>query len=314
MKRRMTQILLAVVLDLLIGDPKALPHPVRWVGRIIDLFERKFYRANREYEGGVLLVFAVLSLSLAPVLLLLRLVESLHLLTGSIIIYYTISFKSLKDTASEIAGLLERDELDEARTRVSELVGRDTKDLETAEVVRGTVESVAESASDGIFAPIFYAITGGPIAAALYRAVNTLDSMVGYRNDKYARFGWASARLDDVLNYFPSRITAACFIAAGTIKGENPSSVTKILLRDAKKHKSPNAGWPEAAMAGLLNVRLGGLNYYEGRPVLGAYLGEPTEPLTPVKIDEALQHLSLAYIVFLAGLSLTGLVLKRVSG
>lgn len=314
MKRRMTQILLAVVLDLVVGDPKALPHPVRWVGRIIDFFERQFYRANREHERGVLLVLAVLALSLAPTLLLLRLVKSLHLLIGSILIYYTISFKSLKDTASEIAGLLERDELDEARTRVSELVGRDTRNLDSTEIVRATVESLAENASDGVFAPLFYAALGGPIGAVFYRAVNTLDSMVGYRNERYRRFGSASARLDDLLNLIPARLTAASFIAAGTIMGISPSPVIKTAFRDAGKHNSPNAGWPESAMAGLLKVRLGGLNYYDGRPVKGACLGEPVEPLVPERINEALQHLPLAYVVFLAGLSLAGLVLEKVSG
>ena len=171
--------------------------------------------------------------------------------------------------------------------------------------MRATLETLAENASDGIFAPCIYALLGGARAAFLYRTVNSLDSMVGYRNQRYLRFGWASAQLDDLVNLLPSRLTAAFLLAAGALCGGDMLQSVKILRRDAAKHASPNAGWPEAAMAGALRVRLGGTNLYDGIPHDGAKLGDPLEPLEPHKIDEAVRLVTIAYALLLGFMALT---------
>jgi adenosylcobinamide-phosphate synthase len=318
MKKRWMQIILAVLLDLLLGDPETPKHPVGWIGRLTVCFEERLYKRGSEYPGGALLLLIVVVAAFAPSAIVLRLSRRVHplceLFVGSLMIYFAVSFRSLKEAASQVERLLESGDIESARLKVSELVGRDTEDLDEPEVVRAALESVAENASDGVFAPLFYAAAGGPTLAVLHRAVNTLDSMVGYRNERYERFGSASARLDDLLNYVPSRLTAASFTAAGALKGRNPTPVIKTALRDAPKHKSPNAGWPEAAMACLLNVRLGGLNYYGGNPVRGSFLGEPIDPLATAKIDEAIRYLSISYALFLAGILLAALAAGRLSG
>ena len=305
LKWHLLQMLLAVALDFAVGDPKSkyFPHPVRWVGNFISLVERHIYPKNPRYLGGVLLLLLVLGVSLGTAFMAIWLADLVNpflaFLVGSLLIFYSISFTSLRDAALCVERCLKEQDLEKARLEVGEIVGRDTGELDSQELVRATVETVAENASDGLIAPLLYALFGGPLFAFSYRVVNTLDSMVGYRDERYNHFGWASARLDDLLNFLPSRLTALLLTLAGVCKGKNPLSVAGITFRDASKHKSPNAGWPEAAMAGLLNVRLAGINYYQGKPSCGAYLGNPEQPLTFQKIRESLVYFSLFYFIFL---------------
>jgi adenosylcobinamide-phosphate synthase len=312
MRKQNLQVLMAAGLDALAGDPRDVLHPVRWTGRAITALEKLIYPLAPGYAGGVLLTGLTLgAVALALSTLPLNNREGrgpVSLLAGAVLVDATISFKQLTGRSREIRTSLERGDLSRARDLAGEMVGRDTWDLTCADVVRATVETLAENASDGIFAPCIYALLGGARAAFLYRTVNTLDSMVGYRNQRYARFGWASARLDDLANLLPSRVTAAFLLAAGTLCGADMLQSVKILRQDAQAHASPNAGWPEAIMAGALRVRLGGTNTYNGIPHDGAGLGDPLEPLEPRKIGEAVRMVTVAYALLLGITALTALL------
>lgn len=309
MREQNLQVLLAAGLDALAGDPPDNFHPVGWTGKVIAVFEKLIYPLAPGYAGGILLT----GLSLGAVALALEALPlsnrkshgPARLTAGAVIVDATISFEQLIGRCREISALLETGDLERARRRVGEMVGRDTRNLTREEVVRATVETLAENASDGIFAPCVYTLLGGARAAFLYRTVNTLDSMVGYRNQRYARFGWAPARLDDLANLLPSRLTAVFLLAAAALGGGDMLQSVKILRRDAHAHASPNAGWPEAAMAGALRVRLGGTNLYDGIPHAGAGLGDPLEPLEPRKIDEAARMVTVAYALFLGVMALS---------
>jgi len=181
-------------------------------------------------------------------------------------------------------------------------VGRDTAALSEEEIVRATVESVSENTSDGIVAPLFYLALGGPACAMAYKAINTLDSMVGYRSDRYRDFGWASARTDDLANWIPARLTAVAMSVAAAIRLGTGLSAWRICWRDARNHPSPNSGWPEAAMAGALGVQLGGGNVYGGEPEVGVRLGDPFAPFCLALIPVALQVMGVAYGLLVIGL------------
>jgi adenosylcobinamide-phosphate synthase len=205
---------------------------------------------------------------------------------------------------------LETGSLDDARLAVARIVGRDTAQLSEAEVVRATVETVAESTSDGIVAPLFFLVLGGAPLALAYKAISTLDSMVGHLDEQYRYFGWASARLDDVANWIPARLTALVIVVSASVvfrNGERRKRAWHVLWRDGKKHPSPNGGRPEAAMAGALGVQLGGTNFYEGVPSARPVLGESVRSLSPPCIDEALRVM---WVVFaLTALLAAGLLL-----
>ena len=185
------------------------------------------------------------------------------------------------------------------------IVGRDTDRLDEPGMVRAAVESVAESTVDGVTAPLFCALVAGPVGAVVYRAINTLDSMFGHQDERYARFGWAAARIDDAANYLPARLTAPLLCLAAMLLGQRPLQAARILLRDGRKHASPNAGLAEAAVAGALGVQFGGRNFYDGRPVDQPAVGDPLTPLSPRHIPLANALMCVAAALFLAaGLSL----------
>jgi adenosylcobinamide-phosphate synthase len=206
-----------------------------------------------------------------------------------VLIYTTIAAKDLAIHGLKVYRPLSAGDLAEARRQVSMLVGRDTERLDETGVARAAVESIAENVVDGVTAPLFFAALFGPIGAVVYRATNTLDSMFGYKNERYARFGWASARLDDVANYLPARLTGPLVALAALLLGERPIGSLRILLRDGKAHTSPNAGLPEAAFAGALGVQLGGPSFYFGQsePVEKPTIGEPLQPLEAEHIRRA---------------------------
>lgn len=262
-------ITLAIVIDKLIGDPKSLPHPVVWIGHLITFLEKRLNCGVRKKQKGILFLFLVIFIVFSLTIAFVSLMYKVHVVVGVLFeafaISYTIAARSLKEAAMAVYKPLEENNLSESRLKLSYIVGRDTDQLQEADIVRGTVETVAENTSDGITAPLFFALIGGASLAFVYRAVNTCDSMVGYQNERFEQFGWASAKLDDVLNLIPSRLTGIIMIIVN--RGENLFSKKEcwqILFKDAPKHPSPNSGWLEAAAASLLGVQLGGLNYYQG--------------------------------------------------
>ena len=212
---------------------------------------------------------------------------------------FMISPRSLAEAGYEIYNLLESKNLIKAREKVGWIVGRDTQNLNEAEVTRATVETVAENTVDGIISPLFYFAIGGLPLAVAYRAINTMDSMLGYRNEKYLYFGRVAARLDDIANFIPARLTGLLFIGAAIILRLDFKNAFKMMMRDARKHPSPNGGWAEATVAGALNIRLGGTNYYFGKPHFRAYMGDPEETLEAAHILGTIRLMYSATILFL---------------
>jgi adenosylcobinamide-phosphate synthase len=312
------ELLAACALDALIGDPRGLPHPVRLIGCSVAWYEcriRSFCRSSNGLRmAGVLFALALPAVAYVLGAVLIALASDLHdwlgRLTNLYLAYTTLAWRDLVEHASHVERALKTDSLLAARRAVSHIVGRDTADLSGQEIVRATVETIAESASDGVLAPLFYLTIGGAPLALAYKGINTLDSMVGHRDERYRDFGWASARLDDLANWIPARFTAWLLVIAAWPSCGLKSAVDswRIWRRDGHKHASPNSGQPEAAMAGALGVQLGGVNYYDGVPVERPRLGDKQEPLEPQHIARALRLITMAYLVGML-LSIAGLTL-----
>ncbi|MFC2949170.1 adenosylcobinamide-phosphate synthase CbiB [Virgibacillus sediminis] len=297
-------LVVAILLDLAIGDPRWIPHPVVLMGKLIGFLEgRCNHGENRRIKGIYLTTTVVLVVFLLSFLLV-YIAYQLHPIVGVCTQIYlvstTIAIKGLSAAAKAILTPLVAGDLAEARKQLSMVVGRDTQDLPESEIVRGTVETVAENTVDGITAPLFWTVVGGAPLAMVYRAINTLDSMIGYKNERYKQFGWASARLDDVVNWIPARITAlSIWLAALIIKGSKKKHGWKITCRDANKHPSPNSGWSEAMVAGLMGVQLGGINYYGGQKSVRATMGDQLKQLTKDDITRSIQYMHGGWLVFL---------------
>nr|MBA5585787.1 cobalamin biosynthesis protein [Anaerobacillus isosaccharinicus]QOY38767.1 cobalamin biosynthesis protein [Anaerobacillus isosaccharinicus] len=297
---------LAFIIDLIIGDPRWLPHPVRGMGKLISLFERFLNKGTKRKLRGVIFLLVYLTIIVLIVWSILFLAYKFNWYFGlfieSFIISTTIATKGLKEAALQVYQPLKDGDFVRARANLAMIVGRDTENLNEGEIVRGAVETVAENTSDGITAPLFYAFFGGGVLAILYRAVNTCDSMVGYRNERYSEFGFASARFDDVLNYLPSRISGSIMLIFNKPLESNKHNCFNILLRDARKHPSPNSGWLEAAMAGLLAVQLGGRNTYKGIESLRAKMGDPLTSLHSEHIivcNRIMMRTCIGFVIFL---------------
>ncbi|MGR2737779.1 adenosylcobinamide-phosphate synthase CbiB [Billgrantia sp. Q4P2] len=303
----------AILLDLVLGDPRWLPHPVVAMGRLIGILERRWNRGPPRARRlkGFLLTGCVVGLVYAMAWGVLAALAWLHPwlgLAGEVLLLASaLAIKGLRDAAMAVATPLMRGDLGEARHAVAMIVGRDTEALDEAGITRATVETVAENSVDGITAPLFWALLGGAPLALAYKAVNTLDSMVGYRSERYVDFGYASARLDDLANWVPARLTAlAMWLAALVMPEARTRGALAGTWYDAPGHPSPNAGWTEAMMAHLLGVQLGGINHYGGSISERALMGEPREPLRVAHIDRAVRHMHGAWIVFflvMAGLA-----------
>lgn len=272
----------ALITDMLFGDPRWLPHPVRWIGQLIVFTERLLYpkkrSGKREFIAGCIVCFTVIAVSAGSVYLILHIGQMISsvvfFLIQGIIGFYCLSARSLIDAALEVRKHLDTNDLPGARKALSMIVGRDTANLGESGIVCATVETVAENITDGIISPLIYFALGGPMAAIAFKAVSTMDSMIGYKNERYRYFGTCAARLDDILNFIPARITAFILIPlAAMITGNNWMKAFQIAKRDRLKHESPNSAHGEAAMAGALDVRLGGGAFYDGvfssRPYLG---------------------------------------------
>ncbi|MDN3015266.1 adenosylcobinamide-phosphate synthase CbiB [Paenibacillus sp. BSR1-1] len=307
-------ITIAYIIDLLIGDPPRWPHPVRWIGSMISFIEVRLNNGESKKLKGVIMLLFVLFISFIVCLLIVLIGYKIHPIAGicieSMIIATTIAQKSLKKAALEVYLPLKKGDLMDARIKLSYIVGRDTDSLNEGEIARGAIETVAENTSDGVTAPLFWALIGGAPLAIVYRATNTCDSMVGHVNDKYKEFGWASAKWDDLMNWIPSRITGFFMLIANRPEHMSLRMAWAILYRDAKKHPSPNSGWGEAAVAAIIGIQLGGINYYKGMISNRAKMGEPILPIHSGHIIKANEILSKTVVLFLLFLWIGGAALE----
>ena len=281
-------LLTGFALDAIFGDPRNFPHIVRWMGNLIAALERVLYGKR---AGGVLLVcfvvFICAGVPFAVLFLCYRFCPPAGYAAESFLCYQLLAAKSLKTESMKVQRGLTEGDLEGARKNVSMIVGRDTAELDRDGITRAAVETVAENASDGVTAPILYIMPGGAALGCLYKAVNTMDSMVGYQNEKYLRFGRAAAKADDVLNYIPSRVCALLMIAAAFLLRFDGKGAYRVWRRDGRKHASPNAAQTEAVCAGALGIRLAGPAVYFGKTHDKPYIGDDTRPVRPGDIADA---------------------------
>jgi adenosylcobinamide-phosphate synthase len=273
-------IALAVAFDAIAGDPAWMPHPVRLVGKAITTGESRLWSGSplQDLRRGALLASAITFAAIAGVWILIASASILAPAAGAavavIMAWTTVALRGLDGAAATVQRALEAEDLCAARAVLPALVGRDPQSLDRAGIIRATVESVAENSSDGVIAPLFYLFVGGPAAAMAYKAINTLDSMLGHTDRRYLYFGRWAARMDDFANLIPARLSAGCLVAAAALLRLHPLDAIRVCRADARRHPSPNAGFPEAAMAGALGIQLGGTAIYggeiEARPLLGA--------------------------------------------
>lgn len=283
---RLLSLYIGYIIDLIIGDPYSFPHPVKYIGKLIKVVEnfvRKTAKTDKGLKiGGFFLWFVTVGTTFAVTYLVMRLARFntvVYVIINSIVIYTTLATKCLKDEAKKIYEVLKTGDLQKSRTQLSYIVGRDTANLDEKEIIRATVETVAENTVDGLIAPLFYAFIGGAPLAMAYKAINTLDSTVGYKNEKYLHIGFASAKIDDIANYIPSRISVILFTIGNFFLGNDYKNCFKIAIRDRKNHKSPNCAFSEGAVAGALGIQLGGTNVYFGEVVYKPTIGDKTREI-----------------------------------
>lgn len=277
-------IVVGFLLDLILGDPQSLPHPVRLMGALISKLEAFFRnKISDEKKAGTFLCVSVIIISFGIPALLLFICYKAHIVLGiaveSIMCYYLIAARCLRDESMKVYKAIEDDDTEKARCAVSMIVGRDTNVLDRNGIIRAAVETVAENTSDGVTAPLFYMAFGGAALGAFYKAANTMDSMIGYKNDKYLNFGRTAAKLDDVLNFIPSRFTALLMIISAFFLGLDGDRAFRIWQRDRRNHSSPNSAQTESAAAGALGVRLAGNAYYFGKLCEKPYIGDPVREI-----------------------------------
>ncbi|MCL4477802.1 MAG: adenosylcobinamide-phosphate synthase CbiB [Deltaproteobacteria bacterium] len=303
--------MLAYLLDLVIGDPVWLPHPVRMIGKTILKVETLLRRYAKtpfaqKLAGIVLVIIIVLPASIITAFIT-SLVYHLHnkslIVMCNISLVYlisaTIAGKELINEGKKVIGAVKDGKLDTARSRLSRLVARDTETLSQRKILMATIETLSENLSDGIIAPMFYLAMGGLPFAIGYKAINTLDSMVGYKNERYIHFGHASARIDDIANFIPARITGMLIVITSMIVYGWSTAVNafRTMLHDGKKHPSPNAGIPESAIAGALGVMLGGTSAYNGISVEKPYIGTDTNNDYLLQSGKAISIVRFAYFI-----------------
>jgi adenosylcobinamide-phosphate synthase len=268
----------AFLLDLCLGDPRFLPHPIRWMGKAIEGLEPSFRKLPLPPTvSGAIFAAALVLCTWATTVLLLLAAQAFHpvvkIIIEIVLIYYCISAQSLQDAAMDVSRSLAQKELKAARTKVALIVGRDVDDYQADGIARAAVETVSENLVDGVISPLFFAAIGGAPLAMAYKMVNTLDSMIGYKNQKYLYFGRAAAWLDDVLNYVPARLSVPIIALAAQLLAGKGARAFETAVKEGANHSSPNAGLPEAAFAGALAVKLNGPNLYNGKLVDKPHIG-----------------------------------------
>ena len=284
------------ITDLIIGDPYSFPHPVKYIGKLIksvENFIRKIAKSDKGLKiGGFFLWFVTVGITFIITYEIIRLARFnmvVYVIINSIVIYTTLATKCLKDEAKKIYDVLKTGDIKKSRIQLSYIVGRDTENLSEKEIIRATVETVAENTVDGLISPLFYAFVGACInvggislaapLAMTYKAINTLDSSVGYKNEKYLYIGFASAKIDDIANYIPARLGVVLLSLGSLFVGFNFKNALKIGIRDRKNHKSPNCAFPEGAVSGALGIQLGGTNVYFGKEVYKPTIGDKTREI-----------------------------------
>lgn len=308
-------IIAAVILDFVLGDPHWLPHPIRWMGWAIDTMQPRFRRISLPpVFSGALMVIILVGATYGITLGILYLCGVIHPLfkpaAATILIFYSISMRSLYQAARDVLNLLETADIAAARTSVGWIVGRDTGALDKNGIRRAVVETVAENFVDGVAAPLFYAMIGGAPLAMAYKMVNTLDSMVGYKNERYGQFGKVAARLDDVVNFLPARLAIPAIALAAHLLGKSGIRSFKTAFIEGANHSSPNAGYPEAAFAGALAVRLNGPNYYGGVLVEKPYIGVRFGRVKNIHIRQACDLMLLSSILWVGLLIAANLAVR----
>ncbi len=301
-------LLTGYVLDTLLGDPRSLPHPVVAFGRLIAIAEKKWNRGERRQWKGGLIAFlypagvGLACWGIAHACLALNL--WCYYIVASLFVFYGLANCSLIEESREVIHTLEKYGIEAGRKRLSWIVGRETSSLTPKEIYTAVLETMAENLSDGVVAPLFYYALGGFPAMMAYKMVNTLDSMLGYKDERYRLFGRCAARLDDVLNFIPARLTAL-FMAVISYR----PGLLKFILHYGPRHASPNSGYPEAALAGILNCRFGGTHIYHGLPVKKPYIGNNNRNLNrrdlrrAIQINQGVTFLSVALICLCACIS-----------
>lgn len=309
----------AFILDCLIGDPQWLPHPVRLIGFYIACFEktiRRIVKTNAALRAaGMMLTLTTVAGAYGLTWVVLRWAAEIHIwvyyAVYTLLAYTCLAARCLAHEGKRIYTALLGGDITQARKLLSYIVGRDTGELDESGITRGAVETVAENTSDGVVAPLLYLFIGGVPLAMAYKAVNTLDSMVGYKNERFLYFGWASAKLDDLANYVPARLTGILMVAAAWLLRLDAKQSLKILRRDSRNHSSPNSGFPEAAAAGALGVQLGGMNNYFGKPVVKPTIGNSSRPLDKQDIVNMNRLMYTAVIITIVAFSLLKIGLER---
>lgn len=306
-------LVMGVVLDAILGDPKGWPHLIKWFGRVIAYLEKKLYSISNKRLSGKLLVVAVLLLCGGiPALMLAvswRISPWLFLALESLLCWQLLASKSLRDESMPVYDALKNQNVKEARAALSWIVGRDTAALDDAGIARAAVETVAENTADGVAAPLLYITLGGAALGCVYKAVNTMDSMVGYRNQRYEQFGRCAARLDDVLNYIPARICALVMMLTCPLCGLSAQNAWRIWRRDRHKHASPNSAQTEAVMAGALGVQLAGDAWYAGKLHQKPTIGDAARPIEAQDIRRAHRMLLVtSLLLFLLSILLRGIL------
>lgn len=304
---------LGFILDLIFGDPNYTWHPIILLGKLNNMLEKKLY-SNRKTNG---LLLVIISISITVMVMLIILIGSLlispliYLIISTILSYQIFATRSLFNASKLVYEKLKDNDLIEARIAVSMIVGRNTETLSQEQVINACIESVAENTSDGISAPMFYLALGGPLFGMIYKDINTLDSMIGYNNTKYSKFGFFAAKIDDLFNLIPARLTAYAMILASVILRYDYKNALKVYLRDKYNHLSPNAGHLEAASAGALNIQLGGTHTYNDKIVVKPTIGDKKRQSDLNDISKINKLMIMSSIICLISCNLIYLLLRR---
>lgn len=300
-------ILIAVIIDWIVGDPYGFPHPIIYIGRLIrklEKFGRKLCKTNesiKAFGGLIVLIVAFVTFSIPfGILWVTKGIPILHHCINIFILWTTFACKCLNVEAMKVYYALEKRDIEDARVKLSYIVGRETSELNEQEIIRADVETVAENASDGVIAPLFFAMIGGAPLAMMYKGINTMDSTLGYLTEKYKYIGFFPAKIDDLFNLIPARLTGLLMAICAPIVNGNIIQSIKIMIRDRKNHKSPNCAYPEAAAAGAMKVQLGGTNTYFGEVIYKPTMGDRIVELSEKHIKDSIKLMYGSEVVLLA--------------